>query len=113
MRWTHQTDADLVCAVQSIMGVQYEDLCKCCMELVALHKEAFHAQDAPNVTAPSMAIKDKFADPAWHFVSQVVPLQGMSLPRPASRRLVRESVSTMGAGGDGEEYYWAAELGAM
>ncbi len=95
------------------MGVQYEDLCKCCMDMVALHHEAFHARDAPNVTAPSMAIKDKFADPAWHFVSQLVPLQRICLPRPTSWQLVRGSVCTMGAAGDGQQDWWAAELCAL
>ncbi|BDA41961.1 probable cyclin-A2 at C-terminar half [Coccomyxa sp. Obi] len=93
----------LTASLQSIMGVTYEDLCKCCMDMVALHQEAFHARDAPNATAPSMAIKDKFADPAWHFVSQIVPLQRICLPRPMSWRPVRDSVRTMGAVGDGQQ----------
>ncbi len=71
-------------SLQSILGVEYEDLCECCMDMVALHQEAFHACDTPNVIAPSMAIKDKFADRAWHTVSRVAPLERICLPRPQS-----------------------------
>ena len=75
-------------ALQSFLGVQYEDLCECCMDMIALHQEAFHARDLPNMMAPSMAISDKFADRAWHCVSHVLPLQSICLPRPNSWKVV-------------------------
>ena len=86
--------------------MQYETLCECCTDMIALHQEAFHARDLPNMMAPSMAIKDKFADRAWHCVSHVLPLQSICLPRPTSWELARKDAEK-------EQAAWVVECDSL